>query len=51
MDAALKSIIWNQYGAAIDMLDDAINACPARLWIAVLWNDPDTIPRTGWTST
>ena len=28
----MKSIIWNQFGAAIDMLENAILACPDKLW-------------------
>ena len=46
MDTTLKTSIWQQFGASIDMLDDAISACPDRLWSAVLWNDPDD-PRYG----
>jgi hypothetical protein len=41
MDTTLKTILWQQYGAAIDMFDDAISTCPDRLWTAVLWGDPD----------
>ncbi len=41
MDTMLKTSIWQQFGAAIDMLDDAINLCPDHLWTAVLWKDPD----------
>lgn len=41
MDTALKTMIWQQFGAAIDMLDDAINLCPEHLWTAVLWKDAD----------
>lgn len=41
MDTTLKNLVWQQYGAAIDMLDDAISACPDRLWTAVVYDDPD----------
>lgn len=41
MDAALNNMVWRQYGAAIDMLDDAIALCPDHLWTAVLWKDPE----------
>ncbi len=41
MDTALKTSIWQQFGASIDMLDDAIRLCPDPLWTAVLWKDPD----------
>lgn len=29
-----KSIIWQQTGAAIDMLENAIRACPGEIWSA-----------------
>ena len=41
MDTMLKAGIWQQFGAAIDMLEDAISLCPEHLWTAVLWKDPD----------
>jgi hypothetical protein len=46
MDTTLKTSIWQQFGAAIDTLDDAVSACPDPLWTAVLWGDPDD-PRYG----
>jgi hypothetical protein len=46
MDTTLKTLIWRQYGAAIDMLDDSIQACPDPLWTAVLWDDEED-PRYG----
>ena len=36
-----RESLWNQFGAAIDMLEDAINLCPDHLWSVVLWKDPD----------
>jgi hypothetical protein len=27
-----KEILWRQFGAAIDMLENAMNACPDELW-------------------
>jgi hypothetical protein len=27
-----REIIWSQFGASIDMLENAINACPDELW-------------------
>ncbi len=41
MDTLLKESLWRQFGAAIDTLDAAINACPDQLWTAALWDDPD----------
>ena len=32
MDAHFKTIIWRQFGASIDMLERAIDACPGTLW-------------------
>ena len=32
MDYAWKESVWRQFGAAIDMLDNAIMACPEALW-------------------
>jgi hypothetical protein len=32
MDENFKEIIWRQFGAAIDMLENAIFACPEDLW-------------------
>src|SRR6185436_9667425 len=46
MDTSLKTGIWQQFGASIDMLDEAISACPDQLWSAVLWNDSED-PRYG----
>jgi len=28
----MKEIIWHQFGAAIDMLENALVACPEKLW-------------------
>ena len=46
MDTILKTTVWQQFGASIDMLDDAISFCPDLLWTAVLWDDQDD-PRYG----
>jgi hypothetical protein len=32
MDRTMKSIIWRQFGAAIDMLENAMRACPDDVW-------------------
>jgi len=31
MDAAMKSILWQQFGAAVDMLEGALRHCPDNL--------------------
>ncbi len=46
MDAWLKTSVWLQYGAAMDMFEDALRLCPDHLWTASLWKDPDD-PRYG----
>jgi hypothetical protein len=43
MDTYWKTILWQQFGAAIDMLENAIRACPEHLW-----SDPSKRPE--WTS-
>ncbi len=32
MEPSINTYIWQQFGAAIDMLENAINACPPDLW-------------------
>jgi hypothetical protein len=32
MNTNLKTIIWQQFGASIDMLENAMHACPETLW-------------------
>jgi DinB superfamily len=32
--------LWRQFGAAIDMLENALVACPASLWQERLWSVP-----------
>lgn len=32
MDKTWKAIIWNQFGAAMDMMENAIHACPDDVW-------------------
>lgn len=40
MDTIWTTVIWRQFGAAIDMLENALRACPEDRWSARLWNDP-----------
>ena len=44
MNIPWKTIIWQQFGAAIDMLDNALRACPDELWRDRLWDDPSERP-------
>lgn len=32
MDATMRELLWRQFGAAIDMLENAVNACPDARW-------------------
>ena len=32
LDTTFKEVIWQQFGAAIDMLENALVACPDELW-------------------
>ena len=32
MDTTFKNIVWSQFGAAMDMLGNALEACPDELW-------------------
>lgn len=37
-----REMLWRQFGAAIDMLGDALRECPDELWEQRLWDDkPD----------
>ncbi|HEV2583333.1 MAG TPA: DinB family protein [Ktedonobacteraceae bacterium] len=40
MDPLWKTALWRQFGAAIDMLENALVACPAPLWTQRLWSAP-----------
>lgn len=39
METMWREILWRQFGAAIDMLENAIRACPDELWRARLWDE------------
>ena len=41
MDATWRTSLWQQFGAAIDMLDNAVAACPDALWRVRLWDDAE----------
>jgi DinB superfamily len=32
MDSSLNKLLWQQFGAAIDMLENALTTCPNELW-------------------
>lgn len=37
-----QTVVWRQFGAAIDMIDDALRDCPDELWAEDMWEDPKT---------
>jgi hypothetical protein len=39
METLLGGALWRQFGAAIDMLDEALVACPDSLWTERLWRE------------
>ena len=41
METTLRTALWRQFGAAIDMLENALLACPSTQWNALLWSDPE----------
>ena len=46
MDSLWRTILWNQFGAAIDTLDNALEACPDALWRQFVGHDP-SVPSQG----
>ena len=41
MDETWRTATWQQFGAAIDMLGNALRDCPDELWAESLWDDRD----------
>ena len=40
METTVRTALWRQFGAAIDMLENALLACPSTQWNGLLWSDP-----------
>ncbi|QBD78975.1 DinB family protein [Ktedonosporobacter rubrisoli] len=40
LDSLWRTALWEQFGAAIEMLENALLACPATHWDGHLWPDP-----------
>ena len=40
METTWRTALWRQFGAAIDMLENALVACPDSLWRERLWSAP-----------
>src|ERR1700747_2167243 len=47
MDALQRAATWRQFGAAIDMFEGAVKACPDALWTERIWPEepPEWFPR------
>jgi hypothetical protein len=43
MDTMVKTSVWQQYGAALDMLDDALTLCPDHMWTTQMWKDEQDV--------
>ena len=41
-----SAALWQQFGAAIDMFDNAVVACPDSLWRERLWSAPPDDPQS-----
>jgi hypothetical protein len=51
MEIIDNHMLWRQFGAAIDMLSDAMHNCPHQLWEKNLWEDqPDQWVAAGFSS-
>jgi hypothetical protein len=46
METWWRTALWQQFGAAIDMLDNALISCPDSLWRQPVWHDP-SVPTQG----
>ena len=44
MNITWRTIVWQQFGAALNMLENALHACPDHLWCDSLWDDPTDAP-------
>ena len=38
MEPLIKTALWRQFGATIDMFENALLACPDTLWNGLFWN-------------
>jgi hypothetical protein len=39
LNTTCKSILWHQFAASIDMLENVLRACPNQLWGAPVWGE------------
>lgn len=45
MENSWNTTLWLQFGAAIDMLENALLACPTPLWTESVWHTPADHPQ------
>ncbi len=45
MDPLWKTALWQQFGATIDMLENALLACPDTHWSGLLWKESGDHPQ------
>src|SRR5437667_3626130 len=45
MDPLWRTALWQQFGATIDMLENALLACPSTHWHGRLWSDQKDHPQ------
>ena len=45
MDPLWRTALWRQFGATIDMLENALLACPSTHWNGRLWSDHSDHPQ------
>lgn len=51
MNETKNEMLWRQFGAAIDMVSDALSDCPDELWEKRLWEDqPDQWVAAGFSA-
>lgn len=48
LEVTVRTALSRQFGAAIEMLDRTLIACPASLWRTRLWNAPADRPLPPW---
>ena len=44
MDKTWRKVLWQQFGASIDMFANALRACPDALWRVPLWGENSDRP-------
>jgi hypothetical protein len=42
LETSWNTALWRQFGAAIEMLEHAVTACPTPLWTRCLWRVPSS---------